>query len=563
MRLKRYLTALLAAAALLAQSCIKNDIPYPEVEINITGVEGRGFTVASIDVTTRTVTLSLEEQTDMGAVEIDKVTLGVVSHSTSLTNEELLAQVRSSRELTGTFDLRTPLYVTLSLYQSFEWSIVAEQNIERRFSVAGQIGASQFDVPNRTVVANVPQGTDLSALQVNELKLGPADITTYSPTLEELSGTSFETVRFVDVTCFGQTERWILHVVPVDVTVMLTQVDAWSKVIWLYGAGVEGRKMGFRYRVKGSEEWLEVPDVEVDGGSFKARLKAEAETDYEVVAYADDDLSEPRSVRTEATWTLPNGGFEEWTAPDLNITPKRKYWLPYLLDGGTPFWDTGNKGSTTLSESDNISIPENDPRPGSTGTRSAHLTSKWVVLKFAAGNLFTGEYFATKGTNGVVGFGRPCGYRPTALHGWVKFKGGKINRVGSVPVGVDIQQGVTDDNGIIYIALGTWTPEKYGVWVDYITRDFYGTNDVPIAVYTGDKSSFFNAQGPDVVGYGEKVMVENIDEWTEFTIPIEYTSTDRVPTHILIVCSSSRWGDYFTGCDKSELWVGDFELIYD
>ena len=292
MRLKRYLTALLAAAALLAQSCIKNDIPYPEVEINITGVEGRGFTVASIDATTRTVTLSLEEQTDMGAVEIDKVTLGVVSHSTSLTNEELLAQVRSSRELTGTFDLRTPLYVTLSLYQSFEWSIVAEQNIERRFSVAGQIGASQFDVPNRTVVANVPQGTDLSALQVNELKLGPADITTYSPTLEELSGTSFETVRFVDVTCFGQTERWILHVVPVDVTVMLTQVDAWSKVIWLYGAGVEGRKMGFRYRVKGSEEWLEVPDVEVDGGSFKARLNAEAETDYEVVAYADDDLSQ-------------------------------------------------------------------------------------------------------------------------------------------------------------------------------------------------------------------------------------------------------------------------------
>ena len=58
-------------------------------------------------------------------------------------------------------------------------------------------------------------------------------------------------------------------------------------------------------------------------------------------------------------------------------------------------------------------------------------------------------------------------------------------------------------------------------------------------------------------------MVENIDEWTEFTIPIEYTSTDRVPTHILIVCSSSRWGDYFTGCDKSELWVDDFELIYD
>ena len=373
--MRRYLTALLAAVTLLAQSCIENDIPYPLVEINITGVEGQGFTVSSIDLATRTVTLSLEEQTDISAVEIERVTLGVVSHSTSLTDEELLARVTTSRELTGTFDLRTPLYVTLTLYQSYEWSIVAEQNIERRFSVAGQIGSSQFDVPNRTVVANVPEGTDLTALQVNELKLGPADITTYSPTLEELSGTNFETVRFVDVTCFGRTERWLLHVVPIDVTVMLTQVDAWSKVIWLYGVGVEGRTMGFRYRKSGEEEWLEVPGVEVDGGSFKARLKAEAETDYEVVAYADDDVTEPRSVRTEATWTLPNGGFEEWTAPDLNITPKRRYWIPYLLDTGTPFWDTGNKGSTTLSDSDNVTIPENDPRPGSSGTRNGWCSS--------------------------------------------------------------------------------------------------------------------------------------------------------------------------------------------
>lgn len=54
--MRRYLTALLAAVTLLAQSCIENDIPYPLVEINITGVEGQGFTVSSIDLATRTVT---------------------------------------------------------------------------------------------------------------------------------------------------------------------------------------------------------------------------------------------------------------------------------------------------------------------------------------------------------------------------------------------------------------------------------------------------------------------------------------------------------------------------
>ena len=31
----------------------------------------------------------------------------------------------------------------------------------------------------------------------------------------------------------------------------------------------------------------------------------------------------------------------------------------------------------------------------------------------------------------------------------------------------------------------------------------------------------------------------------------------------MIVCSASRWGDYFTGSTKSEMWVDDFELIYD
>ena len=61
----RYLkTALLAAAALLA-SCIHNDIPYPVVELRIASVEGQGFSVSENNVTSRTVTLSLDEATDI------------------------------------------------------------------------------------------------------------------------------------------------------------------------------------------------------------------------------------------------------------------------------------------------------------------------------------------------------------------------------------------------------------------------------------------------------------------------------------------------------------------
>ena len=69
----RYLkTALLAAAALLA-SCIHNDIPYPVVELRIASVEGQGFSVSENNVTSRTVTLSLDEATDIRNVRIDAV----------------------------------------------------------------------------------------------------------------------------------------------------------------------------------------------------------------------------------------------------------------------------------------------------------------------------------------------------------------------------------------------------------------------------------------------------------------------------------------------------------
>ena len=40
-------------------------------------------------------------------------------------------------------------------------------------------------------------------------------------------------------------------------------------------------------------------------------------------------------------------------------------------------------------------------------------------------------------------------------------------------------------------------------------------------------------------------------------------ATDRKPTHIVVVCSASRWGDYFIGSTSSVLVVDDLELIYD
>lgn len=66
-----------------------------------------------------------------------------------------------------------------------------------------------------------------------------------------------------------------------------------------------------------------------------------------------------------------------------------------------------------------------------------------------------------------------------------------------------------------------------------------------------------------MVAYGELILKESRAEWTEFVIELDYVRTDVAPTHIMIVCSASRYGDYFTGSTKSVMYLDDFELLYD
>ena len=206
----RFWTLLFALGA----SCIDNNLPYPVVAIDILGVEGEGFTVTSsdIDPKERVVTLRLDETTDISRVKI--------------TDVKITEGGKSSVPLTGTFDLRSPLRVTLSLYQDYEWEIRAEQEIERIFTVEGQIGSSVFDVSQRTATAQVSLDTDLSNITVTELKLGPRDITAMDPEPEAL--TDFSSVRYVDIAYHDFTERWRLYVVRTNEAAALAAADLWN-----------------------------------------------------------------------------------------------------------------------------------------------------------------------------------------------------------------------------------------------------------------------------------------------------------------------------------------------
>ncbi|WP_196017786.1 PCMD domain-containing protein [Alistipes senegalensis] len=531
----------LCIAAAFASGCIENDIPYPVVVCNIESIAARGLSGDPvIDAAGRYVKLPLLETTDIQAVEI---TGAVVTEG-----------AEASQEIVGVHDLRVPLYVTLSLYQDYPWRIEAEQTIERSFTVAGQIGATEWNAAEHTATVHVGF-RDHSSVEVLSLKLGPAGITTMScADVPELTEDNlyrlydFTAPRRIEVVCHGRTEIWWLSVEYTDVKVSWSHVDPWSHSAWLYAQGLSGSELGFRYREAGAGEWTEVAreSVTADGGSFRAQLRGlRPESAYEVVAYSDGNLSAVETFTTEAALPLPNGGFEAWSKP-------KKIVYPYLTEADA-FWDSGNKGSATVGET--ICEGVSDIRPGSSGAFAALLTSKFASLagigKFAAGNIFIGTYAETVGTNGKVNFGRPFAAHPIALRGWLRYTQGKIDRIDKQPAGMTLTKEDFDE-GSIYVALGTWTAGKYG-----------GTEQSPVQVYTKDQSTFFDKDGEDVVAYGELILKENVGEWRQFTIELDWRVTDVVPTHLMIVCSASRWGDYFTGSTASRMWLDDFELIYD
>ena len=265
--------------------CIKNDLPYPVVPLYITSLEADGLVGEPvIDEVRKRVTLNLAETTDIQNVNIRSV--GYTDKTTA------------SVDVVGTHDLRTPIEVVLSLYQDYIWHIEAKQTIERRFTVEGQIGDTEWDLDKRIATAYVGF-ENRSNVKVTSLKLAADGISTYE-WADGIDSGNFNTVRYVYVTCHGRTERWSLYVKTTDVVVDITKADGWGRLIWLYGQGVSDTNLGFRYRKSGDTEWREVPNVEVDGGSFKAKVTGlDVLTEYEVIAYSDDNTSPVYRVKTE------------------------------------------------------------------------------------------------------------------------------------------------------------------------------------------------------------------------------------------------------------------------
>lgn len=537
--------------------CIHNDLPYPVVVPNITSMTVQDAVKVDIDYEAHQVTVYVSETTDLRKVVIQSVAFDIDFTKPSI-------------NLLGVHDLTTPLKFQLSTYQEYDWTIRAVRPVERYFTVAGQIGSSAIDEYNCRVIANVSEGTNIANLTVTSLKLGPKDITTYSPAPEQMK--DFTEGLEVEVTAFGLTEVWTIYVEETDISVEIGKINPWTTSAYVTAMAVAGKETVFHFREKGDADWIDVPssDVTSDGGTFTAHIKGlQPSTDYEVMVSSGDDKTPVVEFTTAQDTRIPNGSFEY--ASLVNGTNYYKFYDPFcgVEEGEFMFWGSGNgEGSEGVNGSANmgIIITTIDKDSKVDGKQSVCAQTSQMAGILAAGNLFTGQFAGLVGTEGgMVNFGRPWTTRPVAMKLYCRYTTSNIDIIGKkMPPGVTLTKS-DYDRAQIKVALGTWDYRTYG-----------GSKDSPVHVNTTDASTFVDfAKDPSTIANGELIIHKDgyilngasmVDastwEWAEYTIPLNYHSLETLPTHIIVSCAASQYGDYFTGCSSSKLWIDKVELVY-
>ena len=589
---KRLVIILISALALT--SCIENDLPRPTVDLYIASLDVVGTNGDIVlDRSTYTATIPLAEETNIEAVQFKAITYGAdVVTNINYTADE--SKIVVSKDLNNkVVNMSQPEYITLSYFRTYEWKIVATQTINRIWSVDGQIGATEWDIDGHRAIVKRREDYSLENVVTNEVRFGPR--TTYDyPEIAQMP-TNFNNSKksqTITVSAHGRSTIWELVVVPTKPSLTFSNVAAGANVVWVKAIDIEGSKIEFVYRKKGTEEWTKVdeqwyatdtenPYNRKEAGYVKAVIRGlEPNTDYEVSGYTDDKLSEeaPKAVRTSENYQLPNSNMEEWGkyTNDQSKLPSGESgpcWYPFSSVQDM-FWATGNPGGTSLGEEYNLTYPAyksvnpNNVPADSTGEKSAYMGSQSVLkMKFAAGNLFVGHYGETLGTNATVFFGQPMtqNIKPVAVRFKIKYSRGGINWI---TINNKYQAAT---NGTEY-HIGSKQIKIIGGQPD-VAKVFFCLTDwaEPHCVNSADEKTFFDprtASGVQGLGYFDsdnnpEMVVERTDEWHTMTLPIEYRNPEFVPSQLLLTFTCSGYGDYFTGSSESWMYVDDIELLYD
>lgn len=319
---------------------------------------------------------------------------------------------------------------------------------------------------------------------------------------------------------------------------------------------------GIRYRVQGTSAWTSVYPSSGDASGVRRRARTTRAagvpfsvnltglnpgTTYEYQAFCDGyDTAEIVTFTTESIYIIPDASFEDWsTYSAKTMLGTKTVILPGSTgDKMTAYWGSGNEGSATA----NMTLTNKSTDMVHSGTYSARLETKSALNLIAAGNLFFGYYVRTDGTNGVLSLGRPYnGSHPSKVRVYANYRPASGFTIGKDHKNfTEIAKGGTD-HGQVYVAL---VDEPIEIRTDPDNQKLFDTNDPHVLAY--GQVTWKEAFGPD----GQLQLLE---------IPFVYNdrANTKRPTHLVIVASASKYGDYFSGSAGSVMYLDDFELVYE
>lgn len=346
-----------------------------------------------------------------------------------------------------------------------------------------------------------------------------------------------------------------------DVKVLTEAPVVWSSFAVLKGSAGDPANSTFVIREKGGTEYT-IPsenikkDSESTFSALVIGLKQGATYEYYAVSGEDSSKDTPEEFTVATVSEVPNLGFEEWGTRkgevDAPIVGGNKEYVCLLgnnIDGGV-YWESGNRGAVVGTGSPKLANSSEIVIDNSASQKSAELKSTWAgnttlnMGAFSAGSIFSGDIEYAGMSGAKLKYGQPHIGFPTALKGWYKYTPGDINWMNNS------EKGSGKDKAIIAIALSTKIINVHS-----------------LTASASDQSNKFRENSDGVFAYGELIIDKEVSEYTEFNIPLKYKSDDipvvsKNPIYIIIMASSSKDGDVFTGSTSSVMYVDEFSLEY-
>lgn len=322
---------------------------------------------------------------------------------------------------------------------------------------------------------------------------------------------------------------------PVDAEA--TTVKPWAGFAILSGRWfTEERPAGLRFQWKKAtdSEWTDYTgsvSYNDAAATFSAELYGLQGSTAYVFRVKTDKEEETREVNftTASAGTIPNLSFDDWYK-DGNA------WYPGA-SSSSRVWDSANGGTATFG-----CVPttpeESDVVHGKAARMESTSVTVVVITKFAAGNVYIGDFVKVSGVGAELDWGIPFSSRPVALHGYYKYSPKPIDFAETNPY--NVAKGDMDACSI-KMYLCDWSAK--------------------FRVNTSSKT-FLQDNDPSIIAMCDFTSNVATNGYVEFTFPLQYRDA-RTPKYVVIVGAASRLGDYFTGGKGSTLWLDELSLVYD